>query len=465
MQAPDWAAGQRPLPFDSPPYRPGPAGAARLEGVLGIFERSPNAHGLGRRLSNWMLEAPEIDAQRIRPLDLARQWNVEKRDLIEACLQRVKDGLLQLRWDLLCPRCRGAKMITRSLDQVPTEAHCTTCNISYDRDFTQNIELSFQPNPAIRPIIVGEFCLFGPMTTPHIKVQLNLAPGEEKTVEIALEPGPYRLRTLQIGEEDDFDFDGDRFPEVVAAAGEVYAGPRAEPGIVRLINREKVPRTLIVESREWVRDALTAHRVTTMQCFRDLFPGESLRQGDAVDISRVALVFTDLKGSTAFFERVGDVEAYRLVREHFAFLGEAIREHDGAIVKTIGDAVMAVFVNPLDAVRATLTMQTTARAFREVPGQEDIGLKVGVHTGACVAVALNDRLDYFGTNVNMAARLQGESDGGEVVLSREVYSDPGVMMLLDDMEVVEERGGIRGFEGPITFYRLTPDVVEKALLA
>lgn len=465
MQAQDWVSGLRPQAFDVPRYELSTAGSARLEGALGQLERSPNAHGLGQRLADWMLTASELDAQRIRPIELARRWGVDARDVIEASLQAVRDGLLQLRWDVLCPRCRGAKIVARSLDQVPTEAHCNSCNISYDRDFTQNIELSFQPNPGIRPISVGEFCLFGPMTTPHIKVQVNLEPGEEKDVEIELEPGAYRLRTLQIGDEEDFNFSGDRFPEVVAAAGDVYAGRPMAPGIVRLINREDRPRTLIVESRLWVEDALTAHRVTTMQCFRDLFPGESLRQGDAVDISRVCLVFTDLKGSTAFFERVGDIEAYRLVREHFAFLGEAIREHNGAIVKTIGDAVMADFVDPLDAVKATIDMQAKAQSFREVHGRQDIILKVGAHTGPCVAVALNERLDYFGTNVNMSARLQGESGAGEIVLSREMYSDPGVMMFLDGIDIVEESSEIRGFDTPITFYRLTSTAVEKAIMA
>jgi len=391
----------------------------------------------------------------------ARDWALAPRAAVELCLQAVKSGLLELRWDLLCPRCRGAKIVATSLDQVPSEAHCGACNIGYDRDFARNVELSFQPNPAIRRILEGEFCLFGPMTTPHIKLQATLAADETRQIDLDLPAGPYRLRTLQVGGAEDVEFDGDGFPALEAEAGEVRAGPSAPAGSIDLVNREDRPRTLIIESRDWAADALTAHRATALQCFRDLFPQEGLRPGDAVDITRVALVFTDLEGSTAFFERVGDVEAYRLVREHFGFLAEAVREADGAIVKTIGDAVMAVFVDPADALRAALSMQAKAADYRAETGAADIILKVGVHTGACVAVSLNDRLDYFGGTVNMAARLQGESAGGEIVLSADIVADPGAATVLNSVPPQAEQRPLRGFADPITLFRLDETAVAR----
>ena len=131
------------------------------------------------------------------------------------------------------------------------------------------------------------------------------------------------------------------FPTLVAAVDGVNAGPVVAPGIVRLENRLGCEVTLLVESREWVKDALTAHRVTLMQAFRDLFATQALRAGDQVGIENVTLMFTDLRGSTALYARIGDARAYRLVREHFAYLADSVRRHDGAVIKTIGDAVMA----------------------------------------------------------------------------------------------------------------------------
>ena len=178
---------------------------------------------------------------------------------------------------------------------------------------------------------------------------------------------------------------------------------------------------MIVESRDWVSDALTADRATTLQTFRDLFSEQVLRPGDEVGISQVTLMFTDLRGSTALYERVGDAGAYRLVREHFAFLAGVIRERNGNIVKTIGDAVMAAFVDPADGVQAALEVQRTVATFNESLSGEDLVIKLGVHCGSCIAVTLNDRLDYFGSTINMAARLQGESDGGDIVFSEDLY--------------------------------------------
>ena len=116
------------------------------------------------------------------------------RSVVELCLQSVKDGLLELRWDLLCPRCRGAKLAVTSLDQLPRGAHCNSCNIDYDREFSRNVELTFHPAPAVREVVSGEFCLFGPMTTPHVKVQVAFNAGETRELEAEIAADDYRLR-------------------------------------------------------------------------------------------------------------------------------------------------------------------------------------------------------------------------------------------------------------------------------
>ena len=213
--------------------------------------------------------------------------------------------------------------------------------------------------------------------------------------------------------------------------------------------------TLIVEERAWVKDALTADRITALQAFRDLFASEALRAGDDVGIGEIALLFTDLKGSTAFYERVGDARAYRLVREHFAFLAARIREHNGAIVKTIGDAVMAAFADPADAVRAALAIQQKVADFNAGHGGEAIVIKLGLHKGPCIAVTLNERLDYFGSTVNLAARLQTQSMGGDIVLSRVLAEDPAVAAVLQGRALQDEAATIKGFERPVPFRRVT----------
>jgi class 3 adenylate cyclase len=208
----------------------------------------------------------------------------------------------------------------------------------------------------------------------------------------------------------------------------------------------------LIEDRTWTREALTAPEVISLQAFRDLFAEATLRPGDDAGVSQVALLFTDLQGSTALYERVGDAVAYNMVREHFALLAAIVRDHDGAVVKTIGDAVMASFSDPAQAVRAALAMQ--AKISSSEQRVRDLVLKIGVHAGPSVVVTLNGRLDYFGSTVNMAARLQGQSVGGDIVLSRAVADDPAVREVLAAVAQRRETVALKGFADPVGFVRL-----------
>jgi class 3 adenylate cyclase len=132
------------------------------------------------------------------------------------------------------------------------------------------------------------------------------------------------------------------------------------------------------------------------------------------------------------YRQIGDATAFGRVMNHFDVLKEVIAEEEGALVKTIGDAVMAVFREPACALKAMLRAQQ--RLASPPAGMEPLTLKAGIHVGPCIAVTLNERLDYFGSTVNLAARLEGHSTGGDVVISNAVYADPAVRELLSRPE-------------------------------
>jgi class 3 adenylate cyclase len=456
----DFAGGRRATAFDiSPPNLPSGARERALEAAARI-EAGPYGHGLAYRLAEHVLHAQEVDLWTIRPLGLARLWGVPDRHAVELCLDAVKRGLLGLRWDLLCPRCRVGKESVAALDHLPKGAHCSSCNIDYGRDYTKNIELAFHPAQAIRPIESGQFCLYGPRSTPHVKAQITLAPGETREEEIALGRGVFRIRTLEPGGESVVDGGGGEGAPIIVVEGEkVRAGGRGPPGRIVMENRLDRPRTVVLEERAWARDALTAHRATTLQAFRDLFTEEVLRPGDDVAIDSVTMMFTDLKGSTALYDRIGDTVAYVLVREHYAIIGAAVRECDGAVVKTIGDAVMASFLTPADAFRCGVRIQDDFAAYNTTSGKEPAVIKLGFHTGRCISVTLNNRLDYYGSAANMAARLQGCSQGRDMVLSMAAAADPEVAPLLAVYPPVVEEAVLKGFAHPVTYYRVTAETL------
>lgn len=469
-QVANFAAGHADVPLLYDPPALTPEQRERLAGLTRQVMAGAYHHRLADRLAAHVATAQEVDLIRIRPRKLARDWRVPVRHVAELCLDATRLGLLGLSWNLLCPRCGGAKVTATTLEQLPKQAHCASCNIAYDGSFTSNIEISFHPAPSIRAIGEGEFCMGGPHVSRHILVQQILQPGETRSVAADLPAGEYRLRTLEPGGECVVRHDGGAFPGLIAEdatapAFTIRSVLGENDGRILMENRSSRLLTFVIESRAWRSDALTAHEVTTLQAFRDLLPTQVLRSGEDVGIDSITLMFTDLEGSTALYETLGDAAAYRLVRRHFGFLADSIREHDGALIKTIGDAVMAAFATPEQAVRAALEIRDRIGAFNEdyrrelaAEGQATeaaIGLKMGLHAGRCIAVTLNERLDYFGSTVNMAARLQGRSQRGEVVLSEQLAADPAVAPLLQGRDLRHESAALKGFEKPVPFVRLT----------
>jgi len=457
-QAASAAESHQPRGFDLPP--PDIPAAVRERVISHARLLAEQGYAATEPLAAHLLSAAETDLERMRPRALARQWRVEPRAVIETCLAAARDGLLALRWDLLCPRCRGAKLTVTSLDRLPQGAHCPSCNIRYGRDFAQNVEVTFEPAADIRTLGLGTYCLASPLASGHVKVQHTLPPGGSAILAADLPDGDYRARTVEPGGSTDFRVEHGILPEIELGGGDPILSPKVERGRLGVHNASGSERTLVIEDRSWASDALTAHEVTTLQAFRDLFADSVLRPGDQVEIRRIALLFTDIKGSSDLYNRVGDARAYGWVREHYAVLTRAIRHHDGAVVKTIGDAIMAVFNSPADALAAAVAIREDIAAFNRRVGAElgstdgAIIVKIGLHCGACIAVTLNDRLDYFGATVNLAARLQGESRGGDIVLSESMASEAGVADLLAAFAPGTETARVKGFSEPVRLRRV-----------
>ncbi len=198
---------------------------------------------------------------------------------------------------------------------------------------------------------------------------------------------------------------------------------------------------------------LTAKKLLSNQTFRRLFRSETVPASEALQVRDLTYVFTDLKDSTLMYDTVGDVNAYDLVRRHFDALVQAVADNSGAVTKTIGDAIMATFVSPVDAVRAGINMLAMLAAFNETTSA-DLAIKIGIHRGRSIAVTLNDRIDYFGQDVNIASRIQQLAGAGEIVISAEVHRSPEVRELLEPFSVGEEEGIMKGVGEMIPVYRV-----------
>jgi class 3 adenylate cyclase len=405
---------------------------------------------IAEQLVDFLEHGDDLAVSRIRAYELADQWQEQRRVVLEVCLRATRIGLLDFQWDLLCPLCRGAKQSSFSLKEIESNVHCGTCKIDFTANFDRYVELRFRPNPAVRRVEVPSFCIGSPQWTPHIVAQQLLPPREKRELNIPLELGNYRLRTLELRGSQDLTVtpEGETSAQVTLSDN----GWNQEPLRVRerfslsLNNETDVEQLLILERMEWSDQATTAAEVTSLQMFRDLFATEALRPGEQISVGTLTILFTDLRHSTQLYREIGDATAFGRVMSHFDVVKKSIAEHDGAIVKTIGDAVMGVFRSAADGLRAMLEVQEILASPPD--GGLPLTLKAGLNTGPCIAVTLNDRLDYFGSTVNMAARLECLSSGSDVIISRSVYEDAKVQEVIKSQGLSAEEFdmSLKGFE-------------------
>jgi class 3 adenylate cyclase len=434
-----------------------PGGRRRLEAIRDALLRGAGQPvNLVDSLSRFVANADDLETQRIRAYKLADRWQTDRRQTLQACLHATRAGLLDFRWDVICPHCRGAKATAATLGQLRAEAHCDTCLIDFTAEFDRSVELTFTPNPAVRRVPRVEYCIGGPQITPHIAIQQTLQPDETAEFPLDLPAGRYRLRSpamerpwmfaITPGTESSASL---RLENRQEPGREIVLAPGAR---LAVHNPAATAQRAVIEHLAWSDQATMASEVTALQLFRDLFARELLRPDTQLSVGSMTVVFTDLKGSTQLYRDIGDALAFSRVLTHFDLLKSAVDKEGGAIVKTMGDAVMAIFPRPAPALRAMFDTQrklalsqSTTPWTRPPIGQalpEPLTLKVGLHHGPCIVINQNERLDYFGTTVNVAARLCALSTGHDLLLSEAVRHDPEVETLLSD---------------PVARYRSSPE--------
>ena len=439
------------------------ANSQQLTRAAAQLYEAPIQRDLAERLVELIADADDREVVAARPFVLADRWNVDRIEMLRLFLYATRAGLLDLSWEVLCPNCRVSKATFGSLADLRKEAHCETCNIEFDVNFDEYVEARFTVNPSVREAEVLTFCLAGPGNARHIIGQLRIPAGSSQELPMHLTPGSYRLRlrgesaraALRCVEDGGPDMAEIRWNGTALEPDEVLVYARACS--LRLHNTSDREAVLIVELDAWGTQGASAALVTSLQEFRNLFSSEVLAPGMGVSIRNMTVLFSDLKGSTRMYSDIGDSLAYARVRDHFDVLVAIIQRHRGALVKTIGDAVMAVFLSAEDGFEAALEMLDGMGSLNErYPSLLPLCIKLGLHRGPCLAINANDNLDYFGTTVNMASRVQGASRGDDVVFTQAMVDDPTVRQLLEHKGLKTElfEAMLAGYTETFTLYRL-----------
>ncbi|MGI2327111.1 adenylate/guanylate cyclase domain-containing protein [Planococcus sp. YIM B11945] len=439
--------------------------------------KAPELERLERSLKNWpveeqyvellhayLIEKRDHDVAHIKPVQLARQWKADPDEVLRVLLYATKTGILDLSWNLICPNCRVSKTEYKSLAQLTPQFHCDLCGINYDANFDQYVELLFSVHPSVRKAYAEEYCVGAPQITPHVKVQKVMAKGETIVLNMPLSADSLRLRVLQKNAIVSIDpkLSGKAAKAALEYSDEGWSSETiGEAGEIRIANSSSTDIVLVVEQSTWNTETVTAAKVTAMPEFRELFSSEVLAPGQKIGVGHVTILFTDLKNSTVLYETVGDANAYSQVKRHFEFLEKWIAKNSGSVVKTIGDAVMAVFHLPEDGLNAAIQIQQSLETFNQ-EATEDIELKIGLYSGPAIAVNSNDLLDYFGRTVNIAARIEAQGTGRDIVFSQEYMDQDGLKEIIENskMDVLPFEANLKGIEGSMKLMRLTPREVQ-----
>jgi class 3 adenylate cyclase len=433
---------------------------------------------------------PIGNCARINVLKFAAKHKLGEEKTISGFLHAARLGLFELTWNVLCPGCGGVLDATQTLKSVHKEAYdCALCAAGYEPTLDEMVEVVFTVNPRLRRIAAHD-----PNSLPIWEYFRQIFWGsgvdlpetgleeilEKVTIEaIELPAREKALISLQLPPEFVIVFE----PVTHAAHFiDVKGEPtRERQNLTMIFNRVLAP-TGTTEMRPgplrlsldnctdvrtlpsiWIagdelhhllgkrRPFLTGKRLLTNQTFRDIYRTDTLDVDQGLKVTSITFLFTDLKGSTALYDRVGDIVAYDLVREHFRILQDIVASEGGAVVKTIGDAVMATFPTPDRAVAAALRMRDSVQSLKN-----DLLIKIGIHEGPCLAVTLNDRLDYFGQTVNIAARVQSLADSRAIFVTKSVVANSQVSKILAESKIklTEQSAALRGVADRMSVFQI-----------
>lgn len=434
------------------------------------------------------------ELNRINVFDFASKTGIDKERVIAAFLHAARLGIFELSWNVLCPGCGGVLDANATLKSVRQEEYsCSLCAAGYQPTLDEMVEVAFTVTPRVRRIAAHD-----PNSLPIWEYErqifwssgLDLPDNYREIIDritldaIELQPGEKGVMSLQLPAEfiiimdpvthavQFLDVKGEPrqerqnlsmvFNKVRAPTGtmEIRPGPVRiafeNATDVRVLPAVWIAGNELHEVLKKRKPFLTAKRLLTNQTFRDLYRTETLDIDQRLKITSLTFLFTDLRGSTALYERVGDLNAYDLVKAHFRVLQEIVASEAGAVVKTIGDAVMATFPTPDRAVAAAIKMREAMRELNQGREQEELLLKIGIHEGPCLAVMLNERQDYFGQTVNVASRVQNLATTRSILATAPVIEYPETSKLLDasGLRALPQQIELRGINEEVKVYEI-----------
>lgn len=355
---------------------------------------------VGRRLRAHVEEAPLYRQNQMNPLRLADEWGLDPAETLQGFLSAVHQGVLALRWDLLCPLCRAPKRRQEKL-LAAQRVHCTSCNIYYDGTFPDSVAVSFRTAGGLRDFEVPIECIGSPSRQRHVIAQDTAAHNEGNLLElgVALKEGTYRVRTWPQRETAIVEVRPDVSPAALelVITPEALVPPRltALPGQATLAvtNSSGRPVDVVLERVASSRDVLTAGRLLELPEARALLSPELVAPDFDVETDRYA-VLAATGGRSVLRERLA--------------------AHGARLVHASERAVVALFYKSSHALRAAADLAT------------DPAVRCAINAGPVMRVKVDGRHIPLGRTVEDALVALSAAHPCQPVLPVAAAGDPEV---------------------------------------
>ncbi|MCD0458260.1 protein kinase domain-containing protein [Roseiconus lacunae] len=368
-------------------------------------------------LSRLIRKGPDQVVGKIRPIVFARDIGLPRKNVIDACLAAVDAGLLSYRWEIHCPSCRVPTSQVERLSDIETHGRCQVCRAEFKNDLAHLVEMTFHVHPTIRSCTNQIYCIGGPWHLPKVSTQCVLPGRQERSLELSLARGRYRLGSPQLRTsiELTIDIEADKRDATVVLSknrrGEEDVVLSEGSQTITIQNEFAKELVIRIERIDSSEEMFTATEVAALPIFQRLFPNEIPTPENPIEIPELTFVVISRQRGEA--SRIDSKKRLDQTRQFIRSAGNSISSFNGRYIKNVGETVIAAFHELSDALEVIVNIQRRTA--------KDEMFRSAVSRGPTVMMNVDDRIEFFADALEEALDLVRVSQENELAMPYELY--------------------------------------------
>jgi len=395
---------------------------------------------LVQKLRELIIHEPASNLVVMRPYAYIDQLGIPPRKALKLFLAATRCKILQQYWMVMCPHCKNWGMSCQTMDDIKPKVCCERCKKEYDAILDKNVEIVFQPNPAIRPLPQGAISTSTtPLSAPRIILQQTLRKKGLITLPSPLEHGDYLVRVFgdkkELWQQITIDHASPKELYIEISGEDIILQLHDEnnQSAVKIANKTGEEQRIIIEEGVGAREQTTALEAHTCQYFRTYFAALAKPPKESLPASNITFMTVSLSPSHNGLNSQFDGDNTDKLREVYNLEQGIIDFNDGAIVDYMAATISAAFTQPQDAVSAAVALRQDFNTLNSTLVCEDrMTLKISLYTGPCYITEFNGNLEFMGATMTTAHTIRSRGGDGEVILPQELLKNCSVKQVLEN---------------------------------